>query len=415
MSPSIKSTDRSRGASSADDDDVNTLPPDEHTRLLPNRVDSSRGMLTPDDPAVTPYNLWSIRLLRWVTVIFTLVTFFWWVIVLVSTFATLPGFHVRGGGFYAYGFTSLALANMLFTLLFFEIPAQSVRVLSLIMAFVLMVDMIILVAVQKTRYEEGMVGIVSVIWALLLSLWTILVDRTVKWGKAEEEERLTGRAETRRTLSQWVAVLLSSIGYTIMVIASVLMALTIIIRALDAKFAQPGTLHWVDGGKYRIHVYCQGNVTAFDGSKQTTVLFEGGERPVEDGLWQFANEAVDSGSIGRYCFADRPGVAWSDTAPSPLSAGFAVDALSEALAAAGERGPWVLASAGIGSLYSRVFSARHGRDVHGILLIDPLHEDLLAPLASPTRGFLLWLRGIVTEAGRDKMEARLRQLLRGKA
>ncbi len=135
MPTSIKSSDRSRGgASAADDDDINALPADEHTRLLPNRVDSSRGMLTPDDPAVTPYNLWSIRLLRWVTVIFTLVTFFWWVIVLVSTFATLPGFHVRGGGFYAYGFTSLALANMLFTLLFFEIPSRSVRVLSLIMA-----------------------------------------------------------------------------------------------------------------------------------------------------------------------------------------------------------------------------------------------------------------------------------------
>ncbi len=272
-----------------------------------------------------------------------------------------------------------------------------------------MVDMIILLAVQKTRYEEGMVGIVSVIWALLLSLWTILVDRTVKWGKAEEEERLTGRAETRRTLSQWLAVLLSSIGYTVMVVASVLMALTIILRALDAKFAPPGKLHWVDGGKYRIHVYCQGNATAFDGSKQTTVLFEGGERPVEDGLWQFANDAIESGSIGRYCFADRPGVAWSDTAPSPLSAGFAVDALSEALAAAGERGPWVLASAGIGSLYSRVFSARHGRDVHGILLVDPLHEDLLGPLASPSRGFLLWLRGIVSPLGLDQLPGALFQ------
>ncbi|KAM3509499.1 hypothetical protein MY10362_000579 [Beauveria mimosiformis] len=409
MPQSSKSSDRSRagGGPSADDDDVNALPPDEHTRLLPNRVDSSRGMLTPDDPAVTPYNLWSIRLLRWVTVVLTLATFLWWVLVLVSTFATLPGFHVRGGGFYAYGFTSLALANMLFTLLFFEIPSRPVRILSLVMAFVLMVDMIILLAVQKTRYEEGWVGVVSVSWALLLSLWTILVDRTVKWGKAEEEERLTGRAETRRTLGEWLAVLLSSVGYTVMVVASVLIALTIILRALDAKFAPPGKLYWVDSGKYRIHVYCRGNVTAFDGSPQTTVLFEGGERPVEDGLWQFANEALDNGSIGRYCFADRPGIAWSDTAPSPLSAGFAVDALSEALAAAGERGPWVLTSAGIGSLYSRVFSARHGRDVRGILLIDPLHEDLLGRLASPTHGFLLWLRGIVSPLGLDQLPGAL--------
>lgn len=263
--------------------------------------------------------------------------------------------------------------------------------------------MIILLAVTKTRYEEGWVGIVSVVWALNLSLWTILVDRTVKWGKAEEEERLTGRAESRRTLTEWLAVLLSSVGYTIMVVASVLMALTIVLRALDAKFAPPGQMLWVDGGKYRIHVHCQGNDTAYDGSRQTTVLFEGGERPVEDGLWKFAEDALEAGAIGRYCFADRPGIAWSDTAPSPLSAGFAVDALSEALASAGEKGPWVLASAGIGSLYSRVFSARHGRDIKGILLIDPLHEDLLGPLASPTRGLLLWIRGILSPLGLDQL------------
>lgn len=132
MPQSIKSTDRSRA--DADDDDVNALPPDEHTRLLPNRVDSSRGMLTPDDPAVTPYNLWSIRLLRYTTVLFTVITFFWWVVVLVSTFATPPGFHIRGSGFFAYGFSSLALANMLFTLIFFEVPARPVRILSLVMS-----------------------------------------------------------------------------------------------------------------------------------------------------------------------------------------------------------------------------------------------------------------------------------------
>ncbi|OAA64860.1 integral membrane protein [Cordyceps fumosorosea ARSEF 2679] len=410
MPQSPKGGDRSHGNGADDDDDVNAMPPpDEHTRLLPNRVDSSRGMLTPDDPAVTPYNLWSIRLLRWVTVSLALVAFFWWVLVLVSTFATLPGFHVRGGGFYAYAFASLALADVLLTLVFFEVPSRAFRVLSLIMAFVLMLDMIIILAVKQTRYEEGWVGVVSVVWALLMSLWTILVDRTVQWGKAEEEERLTGRAETRRTLGEWLAVLLSSIGAGLMAVAAVLIALTVILRALDAKLAPPGDLHRVDGGTYRIHVYCRGNATTHDGSgnRQPTVLFEGGERPVEDGLWQFADAALDAGSIARYCFADRPGLAWSDAAPSPLSAGFAVDALSEALAAAGERGPWVLASAGIGSLYSRVFSARHGSAVRGILLVDPLHEDLLGPLASPTRGFGLWLRGVLSPLGLDRLPGAL--------
>ncbi|POR38883.1 Uncharacterized protein TPAR_00916 [Tolypocladium paradoxum] len=384
-------------------DEADRAAPDEHSRLLPNRVDSGRGMLAPDDPAVSPFNLWSIRILRYLTLVFTAVTFAWWIVLLVSAFATPPGLHTRGSGFFAFSYASLALANMFFTLIFFGVPSKSVRILAIIMALLLLLDMVLLLSVQQTRYEEGWVGTASVVWALLMSLWTLLTDRAVKWGKEEEEERLTGRAETRRTLTEWLAVLLSTIGYAVMVVAVVLITLHIMLRALDAGLAPPGKLYQVDNAKYRIHVYCHGNKTDSDGDKVPTVLFEGGERPVEQHLWSFADNAIKNGSISRYCFADRPGIAWSDTAPSPLSAGFAVDVLSEALAQAEETGPWILASAGIGSLYSRVFSSRHGRDVMGLLLIDPLHEDLLGAVAAPGRGFLLWLRGVVSPLGLDRL------------
>ena len=263
--------------------------------------------------------------------------------------------------------------------------------------------MIIILAVGQLRYQEGWPGIVSVVWALLMSLWALLTDRLVKWGKQEEEERLTGRAETRRTVGEWSAVLVSTIAYAVMTLAVVLVTMTVVLRALDARLAPPGKMYSVDGGKYRVHVYCSGNKTDSEGRRVPTVLFEGGERPFENGLWSLADEAIESGSISRYCFADRPGIAWSDTAPSPLSAGFAVDVLSEALAKADEKGPWILASAGIGSLYSRVFSSRHGHDVRGLLLIDPLHEDLLGPWAAPGRGFLLWLRGVISPLGLDRL------------
>ncbi|UKZ73183.1 hypothetical protein TrVFT333_000824 [Trichoderma virens FT-333] len=382
-------------------------PPDEYTRLLPNRVNSNRDFLAPDDPAVSPYNLFSIRMLRYLTLFFTALTFLWWVILLVSAFATAPGFHTKGSGFFAFGYTSLTLSNMFFTLLFFGVPSKAVRILGIVIAAILALDTILLASVQKTRYEEGWVGIVSVIWALLMSVWAVIVDRTVKWGKEEEEERLTGRPETRKSLSEWLEVLLSTIGYSVMVLAVVLITLSIILRALDARVAPPGKLYWVDDDKYRIHLYCHGNKTDENGKSVTTVLFEGGEWPVEYGLWDFADNAVKNGSISRYCFADRPGLAWSDTAPSPSSAGFVVDALSEALAKAGEGGPWVLASAGIGSLYSRVFSARHSHDVRGLLLIDPLHEDLLGPGAAPGRGFWLWLRGAISPLGLDRIPGAL--------
>ncbi|KAI0409730.1 hypothetical protein F4802DRAFT_593367 [Xylaria palmicola] len=376
-----------------------SAPPNEHTRLLPNRVEST-AYLSPDDPAVSPYNLRSIRFTRYLTIFFTLVAFAWWIIILVSTFVTPPGFHIRGSGFFPFSYASLALANLLFTLLFFAVPSKAVRVASIVISCLLLVNAILLISVQQTRYEEGWVGMASVLWALIMAIWTLTTDRLVEWGKYEEEERLTGRAETRRTLGEWVAVLISTISMVILAVVLFLMTCTLILRALDSGLAVPGKLYWVDGNKYRLHVYCQGNRT---GSELPTVLIEGGEGPVESGLWDFADNAIKNGSISRYCFVDRPGFAWSDTAPSPLSAGMAVEVIDEALARAGEDGPWVLMSAGVGSIYSRIFSSRHGEDIKGLLLIDPLHEEFLNGVGAAGRGLILWLRGIISPLGLDQV------------
>jgi small-conductance mechanosensitive channel len=150
-------------ASSVRDSGDHERAPDEHTRLLPNRVESSHNYLSPDDPAVSPYNLWSVRIVRYLTVFLALVTFIWWVIQLVSVFVTLPGFHTRGSGFFAFSFASVALANLLFTLVFFAIPSKAVRVLSVIMGGVLLINAVLLLSVEKTRHEEGWVGMASVL------------------------------------------------------------------------------------------------------------------------------------------------------------------------------------------------------------------------------------------------------------
>ncbi|KAI1863831.1 hypothetical protein JX265_005452 [Neoarthrinium moseri] len=391
--------------SARNSEDHEQAPPDEHTRLLPNRVEST-NYLSPDDPAVSPYNLWSVRIVRYLTIFLTLVTFVWWVIQLVSVFVTPPGFHTRASGFFAFSYASVTLANLLFSLIFFAIPSKAVRILSIVMGGLLLIDTVLLLSVEKTRREEGWVGIVSILWAFLIAVWVLATDRLVLWGKNEEEERLTGRAETRRTLGEWTAVLLSTLAMAILSIVLLLTTLTLILRALDAGLAPPGQLYAVDDGKYQLHVYCRGNKTDAKGIKLPTVLLEG-DGPVEGGLWPFADNAVKNGSISRYCFVDRPGMAWSDTAPSPSSAGMAVEAVSEALARAGEEGPWVLLSAGVGSIYSRIFSARHGDAVTGLVLVDPFHEDLLYQIGAPGRGFLLWIRGVLSPLGLDRIPGAL--------
>lgn len=135
-SPKDSSEDRPNGTNGAapinDPEEGEQAVPDEHTRLLPNRVNSTQpGLLAPDDPAVSPYNLWSIRALRYLTIAFTLITLVWWILLLVSTFVTPPGIGTRGSPWFAFGFATWTLANLLFTLLFFEVPSKSVRILAI--------------------------------------------------------------------------------------------------------------------------------------------------------------------------------------------------------------------------------------------------------------------------------------------
>ena len=272
----------------------------------------------------------------------------------------------------------------------------------------LLIDMIIILAVARIRLEEGWVGIASVVWAAIIGFYNVVTNRTVRWGKAEEEERLTGRQETRRSLREWCAVFTATFIMVIYVIVVVLLTATLSLRARDATLEPPGERYLVNGDEYQVHLACVGNQTQNkDGSNKPTVLLEGGYMPVEDSFEDWVYDAHTNGTIDRYCYWDRPGLGWSDDAPSPHSAGMSADALSEALAISGEEGPFILVSAGIGGIYSRVFSARHPRNIAGIMLIDALHEDLLYKVANPGRGFVLWGRGIISPLGLDRLAGAL--------
>ncbi|KAF2085643.1 mitochondrial integral membrane protein-like protein [Saccharata proteae CBS 121410] len=413
------------GSQKPDDDNVNTTDdppqsddappsrrsydsrdaPSERDRLLPSqpRPPNSDGYLDPDDPAVSPYNLWTVRFLRYLTVLFLVISFLWWVLLLVSIFVSPPGMHSRGSGFFDFSYTTLTVGNLLVGLLFFASPSKGMRISTAAIAVLLLIDMIIILTVPRIRLEEGWVGIASVVWAALIAIFCVLTDRVVAWGKREEEERLTGRPETRRTLKEWIAVLVSTTIGIIYIVIVVLMTATLIIRARDASLPMIGERYLVDGDKYAVHLACVGNTTSTNGVKEPTILLEAGENPAEYDFEHWAWNAMQNGTITRYCWWDRPGYAWSDNAPSPHSAGMSADALSEALARSGEEGPWILVSAGVGSAVSRIFSSRHLRDVTGIMMVDPLHEDLLYRIGSPGKGFLLWGWGIISPLGIERI------------
>lgn len=311
--------------------------------------------------------------------------------------------HSRGSGFFDFAYTCLTIGNLLTSVIFFITPAKALRITTSIIAVLLLVDMITILAVPRLRVEEGWVGIASIVWAFFIAVWCITTDRVVAWGKREEEERLTGRPETRRTLKEWLAVLVATIFTVIFIIIVLLMTGTLGLRARDATLKMAGERILVDGDKYSVHLACVGDVTYTNGTKDATMLLEAGENPVEFEFEKWAYGAYMNGTVSRYCYWDRPGYAWSDNAPSPHSAGMSADALSEALAKSGEEGPWILVGAGTGSLVTRIFSSRHMKQVVGMMLIDAMHEDLLHRIASPGRGFLLWAWGVISPLGIERL------------
>lgn len=292
---------------------------------------------------------------------------------------------------------------LLVMLLFFTAPSKAMQISMGVIAGILLVDTIMIVAVGRLRLEEGWVGIASVAWATLMAAWCVMTDRVVEWGKREEEERLTGRPETRRTLLEWLAVLAATIILIVYIVITILFTSTLAIRAIDAGLDMDGERYYVDGNKYQVHLACMGNATETDGKRDATVIIEAGEDPSEYDFEHWVYAAYEKDIISRYCYWDRPGYAWSDNAPSPHSAGMSADALSEALIRAGEQGPYILVSAGFGSIVSRIFSSRHFREVDGIMLVDALHEDLLHRVGSPTRGFILWGWGVISPLGIQRL------------
>lgn len=52
--------------------------------------------------------------------------------------------------------------------------------LSVVEAVLLGVNVVVILAVGKTRHEEKWVGVGAVVWAALMAVWVVAADRTVQ-------------------------------------------------------------------------------------------------------------------------------------------------------------------------------------------------------------------------------------------
>jgi len=132
-----------------------------------------------------------------------------------------------------------------------------------------------------------------------------------------------------------------------------------------ADLPPPGRLVEVDG--HQIHLNCTGAGTP------TVILEEGAGGGSLNWTWIQRRVAATT----RVCSYDRPGHAWSSSTETPRDAETVSRELDALLKAAGEKGPFIAAGHSLGGPYARMFAARQGRNVVGLVLVDATPPSFL--------------------------------------
>jgi pimeloyl-ACP methyl ester carboxylesterase len=138
------------------------------------------------------------------------------------------------------------------------------------------------------------------------------------------------------------------------------MVTTVGARSTADQHPMPGITYMVNG--HRLYLNCTG-------TGSPTVVLENG-LGLSSPAWARITAAV--GATTRVCTHDRAGQGWSEDAAQPQDARAAASDLHALLAAAGEKGPFVLAGHSAGGAYAMTYAADYPDDVAGLALLDSM-------------------------------------------
>jgi pimeloyl-ACP methyl ester carboxylesterase len=150
-----------------------------------------------------------------------------------------------------------------------------------------------------------------------------------------------------------------------------------------ADVAAPGRLYEVGG--HRLHLDCHGQGAP-------TVVMSNGLGGVS-AAW--ARITGPLAAITRVCAYDRAGQGWSEEAADPRDGIESAQDLHQLLAAAGERGPFVLAGHSTGGTYAMTYADRYPEQVAGLVLLDSASPEQFTKMpAYPTQYATVLRRGL---------------------
>lgn len=139
------------------------------------------------------------------------------------------------------------------------------------------------------------------------------------------------------------------------------------VSQVRAKYPVPGRL--VDVGGYRIHVLAEGEAKG-----RPTIVWMPGAHSAGYAMYHLhAAMRREARSI----LIDRPGSGWSDAGPMPRTTPREAEEVVAALAAAGEKGPFVFAGHSFGGLLVANVARRHPELTAAVVLIDATPPDAI--------------------------------------
>src|SRR5262249_34196355 len=89
----------------------------------------------------------------------------------------------------------------------------------------------------------------------------------------------------------------------------------------------------------------------------------------------------------RACWYDRAGYGWSDPGPFPHHSDLVAHDLHTLLKAAQIAPPYIIVGHSLSTFHARVFTGEHRAEVAGMILVDPLHEDLTIHIHNHNEAF----------------------------
>lgn len=137
-------------------------------------------------------------------------------------------------------------------------------------------------------------------------------------------------------------------------------------RRVAAAYPAPGRL--VDIGGRRIQIECRG-------TGRPTVIFETGLDYLGSLNWARVYGPV--AEFTHACAYSRAGIVWSDGKPGPHDGLGVASDLHATLAAAGEKGPFVMVGHSLGGPYISLYTGLYGDQVAGLVYVDASHPDQL--------------------------------------